>query len=624
VRWAVVMSSGFSEFSAEGSGVEAEIAAILRRYGMRLVGPNCLGLLNTENRLAATIGPIPYDLLQRGGVSVLAQSGSVTEESALAFSLHKVGVAKCVSIGNKLNANEVDYLTYFLQHDSATRQVAMYLEGITDGHGLFEQARQSPKPIVFFKANIIPGGSPAARSHTAALASDDRVVDAVCRQANMARAHTMAQFVCYTKALSMVPMRGDRVGVVGTSGGAGVMVSDYCYQRGLALPEFPPAVLARIDACTRSKAIQRRNPLDLGDNLDFNVVLDCLESVVSDPSFDAAVLILPHFCTVRFPGPTVDEMGGRIAGLVNRLQKPIAVSFSPIMAPVEHFAAAAGQFPFPVFDRPDEAIEALAVSWNYWRRAALPRESPPRLQVDKEPVRQALAAARAAGQRALNEKALEILAAYGLCCERLQPAATSDEAVAIARGAGFPVALKVRSPEISHKSDAGGVELDLADEETVRQAFRRIIDRAAAYRPAARIDGVSVQKMIPRGLGQEVIVGGKRDAQFGPVIMLGSGGVLVELFQDVSLRLAPLTRHDAEEMLDEVRAGRLLRGFRGERPCDIEALVAAMLRVSQLLCDFPEIAEVDVNPLKVLPEGQGCCAVDARIFLEGVSHHGTV
>ena len=614
VKWAVIMSSGFSEVSSEKRDLENAMLSISKRYGLNLIGPNCVGILNTRNHLAAFFAPLPIKDLAEGPVSIMAQSGSVALETSVTLSRHRVGVGKFVSLGNKLDTDEAELLKYLVEDDADTRQIAIYLEGIVDGRGLFEQARRSEKPIVLYKANIVPGGSIAAKSHTAALASDDAVVEAMCRQANIVRARSFNQFVDFSKVLSLPPMRGNNVGIVSVSGGAGVVLTDYCYLHGFNLPEIPQSVLKDIEGRARTQAIRRGNPLDLGDSYDRGLVVHSAEAFLRLPEVDGLLLCLAFDPDMQLIGPPAEEVSRRLLELSRSTQKPLVISFSPKMYPVD---VVRGQMELPIFNQPEEAVEALAASRDYWRRRNRGSTSLPTLSVNRDDVRRIIDEARAAGRTDLGDQALEVLRAYGLDVEAPHPASTAQEAVAIARRIGYPVAMKIRSPQISHKSDVGGVALGLTSDRAVTSAFRRITRSAKAHRPEATILGVTVQKMVTGG--KEVIIGSKWDEQFGPVVMFGLGGVLVELLGDVSFRLAPLTLEDAREMIDEVRTSKLLRGFRGEKPADVEAVIDALLRVSRLVGDFPEIAEVDVNPLKVFESGAGCRAVDARLFLRSIS-----
>lgn len=614
VKWAVVMTSGFSEVAGERTDLENAMLDISQRYGIKLIGPNCVGILNTRNHLAAFFAPLPVADLIEGPVGIMAQSGSVALETSATLSRHKVGVSKFVSLGNKLATDEADLLKYLVEQDEDTKQVAMYLEGIVDGRGLYEQARRSDKPIVLYKANIVPGGSIAARSHTAALASDDAVVEAMCRQANIVRARNFNQFIDFSKVLSLAPMKGNNVGIVSVSGGAGVVLADYCYLHGFNVPDVPQSVLDEIQQRARTQAIRRGNPLDLGDSYDRGLVVDSAAAFMRLPHIDGVLLCLPFNPEMEAIGPPTEEVNRRLMELAQTIQKPLVVSFSPKMYPIDLVRSQIG---LPIFTQPEEAVEALAASRDYWKRRNRSCGSLPTFTADKSSVGCIIAEARAEGRSELGERAADVLAAYGLNVEVPRPASTPEQAVAIAREIGYPVVMKVRSPQISHKSDVGGVALGLSSDRAVVSAFRRIISSAKKHRPDATILGVTVQKMVVGG--REVIIGSKWDEQFGPVVMFGLGGILVELLKDVSFRLAPLTPLDALDMIDEVRTSQLLRGFRGEPPSDVDAVVDALLRVSQLVTDFPEIAEVDINPLKVFAPGLGCRAVDARVFVRQTS-----
>jgi acyl-CoA synthetase (NDP forming) len=615
VKWAIIMTAGFSEYSEDHKDLEEQIKDVAQKHRMRLVGPNCIGILNSDNRLAGTFIPLRFEWLRDGPVGIAAQSGSVVQEMAMQSSLHKVGFSKCISLGNKLTTNEVAALKYLTEDDSNTEQVTLYLEGLSDGRGLFEQAKKSQKPIVLLKSNIIPGGNAAARSHTAALASDERIVDAACRQANLVRAHNLAELLSYTKALALPPMRGDNVGIVVNSGGAGVVISDHCHLKGLIVPPLPQEEAANLANEARTHAIRRGNPMDTGDTYNNALALHAVETFLRQDDIHGVFLCISH-PEVQFSGPSAVDMLNQCWDLSLKWRKPVAISFQPLMAPLDGLRE---KLDFPIFDRPEESVAALAMSRDYWQRRRRTMDPNPEFNVDRQRVAQIIAEAQQTGMSELADSATDILAAYGIPHEPIEVAASADEAGAIANRLGYPVALKIRSPQISHKTDVGGVELDIASETQVRESFERITTQAGVKKPAAQILGVSVQRMVSGG--REIIIGAKRDQQFGPVIMFGLGGVQVELFEDVSFRLAPLSRQDALEMLNEVKSSQLLRGFRGEAPSDMEAIVNVMLRLSQLVSDFPQIAEIDLNPVKVfeaglLPAGQGCRAVDARILLQ--------
>lgn len=610
VKWAVIMAAGFSEFSSDRRDLEQAILRVADRYGIHLIGPNCIGVLNAHNGLAAFFAPVPLDSLRQGPVTILAQSGSVVMEYTSMLSFHRVGVSKFVSLGNKLATNEVDLMKYLIDDDPDTGQIMLYLEGIDDGRGLFDVAKRSEKPIVLLKANTTPGGNPAARSHTASLASDDRVVEAMCRQANVVRARNMDQLLDFSKVLSLPPMRGNNLGIVTISGGAGVLAVDWCYRYGFVLPPLPVPVAADITERALVKAVARTNPVDLGDNFDNDLVLHAAETLLRLQEIDALLLCPSFDPEVERLGVSREEMVRRVAEVSREVQKPALIAFSPYLAPVDLIR---GQLDYPIFDRPERAIEALAASRDYWRRRERGFEPPVVFTVDRARVERIMEAARAERRLDITEHAMEILAAYGVKVEPPRLATTCQAALALAEEIGYPVAMKIHSPDIIHKSDVGGVALDLRDARAVENAFQRVVANAQRHCPNARTVGVTLQRMI--GEGQEVIVGAKWDEQFGQVVMYGLGGILVELYQDVSFRLAPLTRQDALDMVNEVVASKLLRGFRGAPPADEDAIVDVLLRVSQLVTDFPQIAEVDVNPLRVFAAGRGCCAVDARMFL---------
>lgn len=609
VKAAVVYSGGFSEYDRERKETEGAVLEIARRYGIRVAGPNTFGLMNTENGLCLHFDLFRKGTFRAGSIAVLAQSGSVACQCALWLAKEGIGVSKVVSMGNKLHLDEVDFLCY-LQDDPQTTMVFIYLEGIRRGRELVELARNCPKPIVILKANTSEATAEVARTHTAALANDDRIVNGAFKQGGIIRIDDIREFVTCAKAFSLPPMAGDRVGAVTISGGMGVITADKCDEHDLVLPPYPQPVLEDIENRAPPKVIKRMNPLDLVDVLNDEVILYSVERVLECPAFDAMTLSLLYF-PHRPPTAhiTVRSLVEKVATLSRRVSKPVAMSFLGELPLIEELNRELDGF--PVFYSAEEAIEALAISRDYHRFHQRKLALLPAFDANQERARHLLSGLPRGIE--LGEEAMDLLDAYGIPVASMKLAENAAEALKTAGEVGYPLAMKISSPQASHKSDVGGVVLDITDAAGVERAYGEIVQNVRRKLPEAIIEGVFLQRMVPEG--KETILGAKYDDHFGHVLMYGMGGIYVELFQDVSFRLAPLTLEDVREMVSEVRFSTILKGVRGEKPSDVPALIEVLLRLSRLVTDFPEIRALDLNPIKVMEEGQGCIVVDARMIL---------
>lgn len=609
IRWAVIESGGFREYGDEGRLLEEEILKVAERWGIRFVGPNCIGIINMENGLSTPFPPIGR-MVKRGDISIITQSGGVGISVLHLLANEGLGLNKFVSLGNMLDIQAEEYLDYLIQ-DPGTRYIFMYLEGIGQGRKLMEVASRSPKPIVAFKANIGKMGKRIASSHSASLSSDDRVVDAAFRQSGIIRVHDATTLGNDLKILRLPPMRGRNLAIMSRSGGHAVIAADACETSGLNLVEFPREFLEQIEAHFRASVIKLTNPLDLGDLFDMEVYARIIDQTLARHEVDGMVFL--HTFHAALEGQASRELFSRVINLSRNYDKPVALYVSTEDQEVSYLKK---NLEFPIFTQVVETIRALELNRRYHAdRERLERnELPERFPMDE-------GLAKALVERAIMEKrdllvheSLEVLAHSGIPVARFQVVQGEEEAVNAARSMGFPVALKVISSQISHKSDVGGIELGLQDEEAVTMACRRMRERIAADRPKADVLGFLVQPMV-RG-GKEVILGGRQDEQFGPVVLVGIGGIFVEILGDVSLRVAPISMRDAREMLEELKGSAVLKGARGQRPSDLDALGEMLCRLSQLMCEIPQIMELDVNPVRVFPAGEGALGLDARVILK--------
>jgi acyl-CoA synthetase (NDP forming) len=600
IRWAIVESGGFREFSEEGARLEEEILRIAKKWGIRIVGPNGIGLINLENGFVVPFVKLKQEAVNKGKVSVLAQSGGVTIGYFNLLASANVGIAKMVSMGNKLDLNEIDYLKYLVQ-DPQTEIIGLYLEGLERGRELMEIARSTSKPIILHKANIGEGSHHIAKLHTAALANDDRVVDAALRQSDIIRARDFRFFASAVKILSLPPMKGNNLIVLSRSGGIAIVAADSAERYGFKLFPLAKNFRGRIQSYFRAKVIQPTNPLDLGDLFDFDLYTKILDQVLRIKGVDG--ILFQHGSAGEEKEPS-RRLIHAVKEFSFRHQKPVALCY---FTEEEESAFIKKTFDYPIFTEPSEALSALAVSREYYRKQNVLKEKPLIYRADRDRVKFLLQRAQGEKRDFLLNEAFEVLRAYGIPVADYQTVDQKEDLKKVINKIGVPVVLKIVSPEISHKSDVGGVVLNINRESEAEEAYDKM--KRLVKGPSS---GVLVQKMISDG--KEIILGAKHDPSFGPVLLFGLGGIYVEVFKEISLRVAPINRSEAEEMISELKTSAILKGVRGEKPLDIKAVVENLLRLSQLTVDFPEIEGIDINPVKVLEKGT--IAVDARIVLK--------
>ena len=606
IRWAIIESGGFSEYSEEGAELEREVLRIAKKWGIRLVGPNGIGIINIDNGFVVPFPPLNPKAVRKGKVSLLVQSGGVALTYLNLLSSASVGISKIVSMGNKLDLNEIDYLKYLIQ-DPQTEIIGIYLESIQKGRELLEIARSTSKPIILHKANTGEASKEIAKLHTAALANDDQVVEAALKQADIIRAKDFRSFINAVKVLSLPPMRGNDLVILSRSGGIAIVAADSAERYGFRLFPMKKSFQGRIHGYFRAKVIQPTNPLDLGDLFDFDLYTKILDQVLKIKAVDG--IIFQHAATGDEMPPSRNLIHAA-KELSLRYQKPVVFCY---LTEEEELAFIKRTFDYPIFIEPEDALSALAISREHYRERKISREKPPSYSVDGGRAKRLIQKAKKEKRDLLLPEAFEVLRAYGIPVADYQVVSRKGALEKVMKKIGGPFAFKAISSDISHKSDKGGVILNVDHLKKAEEAYDRI----------GKLNGgglsVLVQKMILDG--KEVILGAKRDPSFGPVVLFGLGGIYVEVLQESSLRLAPINRLEAEEMISELKASAILKGIRGERPLDIKALVKNLIRLSQLMIDFPEIEGIDINPVKVLEKG--AVAVDARILLKdakGLEH----
>lgn len=608
IRWAIVETAGFREYTAQGRELEEAITYIADKYGISFVGPNCIGAINMENGFC-----VPFPRLTRfvkdGNVSIITQSGGVGMSALNIMANEGLGLNKFVSVGNMLNIDAEDMLEYLIR-DDGTGLIFMYLESIRDGRRLMNIARQSDKPIIIFKSNIGELGQNIALSHTASLTSDDKVVEAAFRQVGIIRVSDATSFGNNLKILELPAMKGKNLAIISRSGGHAVIAADACEVSGFNLAHFPDSFLREIEKNFRASVIRLTNPLDLGDLFDLDVYAQIVERTLQLPDVDGVVFL--HTSLSEIENQTSRKLLERLMKLVEQYNKPVAYYISAAAQEVNFLKQT---YNFPIFTQVVETIRALRMSYNYCCSAERmhQQEEIPTFDVDRGSTQDILSTANADGRDLLLSESLDLLELYGIATAKNVVATSVAEAQAAAEQIGYPVAIKIIAEQISHKSDVGGVQLNLRNRAAVGAAFEDMMARIQHAYPDANIDGVLVQPMITGG--RELILGGRQDPHFGPVVLVGLGGIFVEIFEQVNVRVAPITHSEAKAMLASLRGYSILTGARGHKPADIHAVVDAILRVAQLLVDYPQIQELDINPLRVFHEGEGCVALDARIIV---------
>ncbi len=599
IRWACVQSGGFEEYAEGGKELSRHLMAAAEKWGIRFVGPNGLGIMCPESGVWLPFVYVRGALVRQGRVAILAHSGGLSIAIALAISDIGLGLSKGVSMGNMASLDEVDYMRYLLTDDQ-TDIICLYLEGIANGRGLVEIAREASKPILLLKSQVTRGSARVAFSHVAAMSNDDRIVDGAARQANMVRGHNVREMLDLVKAFSLPPVRGNRLLVLSRSAGQGVMGADAAEQTDFELPSLPDALRDKIRELMPPGVIDPGNPIDLGTIFDFSAWVRIIEDALKTLRPNA--ILLSHNYANETEIAAARKLFAALARLARTHQVPIALVATTIASELRWLQK---NLNYPVFTEVDEAVRALAAARD-WHTRRLPSQLPARpVSAGREAVERLLANHQEGPL--LTSEALDVIQAYNIRTPISAFAIGPEEAVLAAEDIGYPVALKALSRQVSHKTELGGVILNLPDASAVQRAYRQLQARFLDF----EMEGALVQAMITGG--HEMIVGGRQDPSFGPVVMMGLGGIYAEVFQDVAFRVAPITRQDAEAMLHELKSRRLLEGVRGSPPADVESLYDTLIAVSQLLTNFPQIAELDINPLMVTDHW--AFALDARILL---------
>ena len=611
IKSVIIISAGYKEVGAAGLAKEKQLIEIARKYDMSFIGPNCLGVINTapETLLNASFA---REMPEKGNIGFLSQSGALCT-AVLDYARAKhIGFSKFISFGNKADISEIDLL-YYLMKDDETKVILMYLEEISDGKALMKAARdvieQSGKPILIIKSGRTNEGASAAASHTGSLTGKDEICGAAFEQAGIIRCDNIEEMFNKAIAFAYQPAPAtEKVAIITNAGGPGVLTTDAAISRGLKLAKFSEETTQILKKALPATA-NINNPVDVIGDARSDRYLAAIQAAFDDPDVAGVFVILtPQSMT------DIETIARDVTEIAKGQTKPIYASFmgeKDVAVGIDLLQ----QHKIPHYILPESMCSAYQAVFHFNKNIKLKVHRLPEIKgIEKEKASKLMDKALSNGRSYIPEvETIEILQSYGLPVPRGRLATSADDAVAVAEEIGYPVVLKVVSDDIIHKSEVKGVELNLDSAGAVKDAWKRIHENVKASMPEASISGLYVIRMIKGS--EEIILGIKRDPSFGPVLLFGLGGIFVEVFKDVSFGVAPLSREVAVGMIEQTRAWEILKGLRGRNPRDMDSIVDAMLRLGRLAEDFPEIEELDINPLFVLDQGKGSVIGDARMIV---------
>ena len=609
LRGAIVITAGFKEVDEEGAKLEQKLKDIAKKYKLQIIGPNCLGVMNLEpqtmmNSTFLKITP------KSGEIALISQSGAICAALVEDASAQGIGFSAVISMGNKADMSEIDILKMLAEHKQ-TKVIVMYLEDMGNGQEFLKVCkditRKKKKPVLVLKSGRSPEGAKAAMSHTGALMGSDEIYDALLKQSGAIRVDTMEELFDYATAFSKqpLPMNGDLV-IVSNAGGPAIISTDACSKLGIKMAKIEE-IRKKIDAVIPPWG-SSRNPVDIVGDADFNRFENVLNEVLKHKNVGSVISMCTPSATLNY-----DKLAEVIVSMSKKYKKTMLASLMGLDEGITNREILAnGDVPYYTYAEGSiRALKAMLTFTNWVKN------SPGKItkfSVKKDKVKKILDNAKKQKRSALlEEEGQEILRAYGFPLPASKLAKSKKEAVAASKKIGYPVVLKIASPQIIHKSDAGGVKVNLQNAKDVENAFDIIIKNAKKYNKKADIKGVLVVEMVKGG--KEMIIGSKLEPGFGPVVMLGMGGIYVEVLKDVTFKLAPMTNVEADHMISSIKTKKILEGVRGEKPSDIKKLSECIQRLSQLVSDFNEIKELDMNPVLVMEKNKGCKVLDVRIGL---------
>jgi len=609
IQGAVVITAGFKEVDEEGKKLEQQLKDISKKYNIRIIGPNCLGVMNLDpqtmmNSTFLKITP------KSGEIALVSQSGAICAALVEDASAQGIGFSAVVSMGNKADMTEIDILKMLADHEQ-TKVIVMYLEDMGNGQEFLKVCKQITKtnavkkPVLVLKSGRSPEGAKAAMSHTGALMGSDEIYDALLRQSGAIRVDTMEELFDYATAFSKqpLPLDGDLV-IVSNAGGPAIISTDSCSKLGIKMAKIEE-IRSKIDAVIPPWG-SSRNPVDIVGDADFNRFENVLNEVLQHKNVGSVISMCTPSATLDY-----DKLAEVIVKMSKKYKKTMLASLMGLDEGITNREIlAAGDVPYYTYA--EGSIRALNAMLRFVDWIKTPDGNITKFEVDKNKAKSVFDKVKSEGRtNLLEDEGREILDAYGFPLPNSALAATEDEAVDAANRVGYPIVMKIASPQIVHKSDAGGVKVNLTNNDEVRNGFKTIMENAKKYDSNAEIKGVLIVEMVKGG--KEMIIGSKLEPGMGPVVMLGMGGIYVEILKDVTFRLAPLTDQEANDMISSIKTKKLLDGVRGEKPSDINKLAECIQRLSQLVTDFTEIKELDMNPVLVMEQDQGCKILDVRI-----------
>jgi acetyltransferase len=613
VKAMVLLSAGFKETGHEGAELEKQLARAVQEAGIALVGPNCLGVINADPKIMLN-ATFARKMPQHGKLAFVSQSGALCTSVLDYAEERQIGFSKFLSFGNKADVNESDLLAY-LAEDESTSVIAMYLEDVANGPAFVETARRvfwkSGKPILCLKSGRSPEGAKAVSSHTGSLAGSDNVYDAIMLQSGIQRVDKISELFDYASLYTTQPRaKGKRLGIITNAGGPGIMATDAAIRAGMQIAQITDQTKDKLRACLPAAAAFG-NPVDVIGDAHADRYKDAVRTVLEDPNVDMGLVILtPQSMT------EIEDTARIIPEAAKGLGKPVVCSFMGA-GDVAEGAKILRSNHIPNYPFPEDAVFAL--SGSAWLTSML--ELPDRVEaefkdIDVVKAKKIIADALAGEDKKYltQSECRPIFECYGFPLLFSRMVTSASEAADVVGKFGRSVVMKIMSPDVVHKLDAGGVLLNISGAEGASKAYDQIIANVSKAVPGARIQGILIEEMA--GKGVEVILGSTRDARFGPMLMFGLGGSFVEVLKDVTFRLAPMWRISAHKMIHEIRAFKILTGVRGAPPSDIQAIEDVLLRLSAMVANHPEISELDINPLIVHAEGSGCSVADSRILLQ--------
>jgi len=608
-KFAIIISAGFKETGIEGAALEKQLIIKAIEHKIRILGPNCLGMIDFNCPINASFSP---SMPKKGSISFVTQSGALGTAVLDWAKTNDIGLSKFVSMGNKADINEINIFEEWLEDDK-TNVITAYLEGVTNGMEFMKVCSKvtRKKPVIIVKAGNTDAGAKAVSSHTGTLAGSSKAYDAAFMQTGVIRAKTIKDLFNIAAAMAEQPLpEGNNVVIITNAGGPGIMASDACEENGINLVNIKPETYNKLKEFL-PPASNFYNPIDvLGDALS-DRYRKTFEVLMKDKDIHAMVVILTpqamtqELDTARALVEAVKESKRRIPVIT------VFMGGHEVKEAIDYLSKNG----IPNFEIPEDAIKTLRAMLDQMSWINKKSEHIREFKADTDKVKEIFDRCRSEEKFELGEmQSREILEAYDIMVPAARVVKDIDEAKKMAEMMGYPVVLKIDSPDILHKSDIGGIKIGIKNDEELIEAFETIMTNVLRYLPFARINGISIQEMVENK--KEVIIGINKDTQFGHMIMFGLGGIYVEILKDVSFRIAPITRKNAQEMIDEIKSIKLLKGTRGEKPSDIDSIIDVILKISQLVTDFPDIIEMDINPLFVKEEGKGSIAGDVRIRIQ--------